>query len=95
MSALARALLDDLAAEDLRELAERLAPYLPTPPPPTPDRWLTTREAAEHLGLSVHALHRLTAERSIPFEQDGPGARCYFQRQDLDAWRKHRREGTR
>jgi excisionase family DNA binding protein len=51
------------------------------------DRWLTTRGAAEYLGLSVSALHRLTARRDIPFEQSGPGSRCYFRRSDLDAWR--------
>jgi excisionase family DNA binding protein len=87
MSAFVRALLEDLDQQDLRELAERLAPYLPPPAAPTPDRWLSTREAAEHLGMSVNALHKLTAERSIPFTQDAPGARCYFKRSDLDAWR--------
>jgi excisionase family DNA binding protein len=51
------------------------------------DRWMTTREAAEYLRLSVNALHRLTAERRIPFEQDAPGARCWFRRTELDAWR--------
>jgi excisionase family DNA binding protein len=87
VSALARALLADLDQDDLRELAERLAPYLPTPTPPAEDRWLTTREAAEYLGMTSNALHKLTAERSIPFTQDAPGARCYFKRSDLDAWR--------
>ena len=42
-----------------------------------PDRWLTTREAAEYLGLSVQALHKLTATRTIPFEQEWPGAKCW------------------
>jgi excisionase family DNA binding protein len=87
MSALVRALLADLDHEDLRELADRLAPFLPTPSVPEPDRWLNTREAAAYLGISVNALHRLTAARSIPFEQHAPGARCYFRRVDLDAWR--------
>jgi len=88
MNAFVRALLADLDPEDLRELAERLAPFLPPPAAPTPDRWLTTREAAEYLGMSVPALHRLTAERAIPFEQDGPGAKCYFKRSELDDWRR-------
>jgi excisionase family DNA binding protein len=88
MSAFTRALLADLDNEDLRELAERLAPYLPTPKPSDDDRWLTTREAAEYIAKSVDALHKLTAARAIPFEQDGPGARCYFKRSDLDAWRR-------
>jgi excisionase family DNA binding protein len=49
--------------------------------------WMTTKQAAEHLGLSIHALHKLTAARAIPFTQDAPGARCYFKRADLDDWR--------
>jgi excisionase family DNA binding protein len=55
-----------------------------------PDRWLITREAAEYLGLSIHAMHRLTAERSIPLHQEGPGARCFFKRSELDKWRGRR-----
>jgi excisionase family DNA binding protein len=87
MMALARALLADLDPDDLRELADRLAPYLPPQAPPREDRWLNTREAATYLGMSTNALHKLTASRSVPFEQAGPGARCYFRRADLDAWR--------
>ena len=41
--------------------------------------WMDTKQAAEYLGLSVDALHKLTAARSIPFEQSGPGARCLAQ----------------
>ena len=51
------------------------------------DRWLTSREAAAYLGMTVAALHKLTAARAIPFEQAGPGCRCYFRRADLDRWR--------
>jgi excisionase family DNA binding protein len=89
MSGLAQALLAELGPDDLAELARRLAPFLPQPAT-TGDGWLTTAQAAEHLGVSVHALHRLTAARTIPFHQDGPGARCYFKRSDLDAWRASR-----
>jgi hypothetical protein len=89
MSALARALLADLVREDLRELAERLAPYLPTPTPTAgDDRWLSTRQAADYLGMTPNALHKLTASRSVKFEQNGPGGRCYFRQADLDAWRR-------
>jgi len=35
-------------------------------------RWLTTPQAADYLGLTVAALHKLTAARQIPFEQAGP-----------------------
>jgi excisionase family DNA binding protein len=82
------ALLADLDPDDLRDLAQRLAPYLPTPTAPVEDRWLTTREAATYLGMTTTALHKLTASRSVPFEQSGPRARCYFRRADLDEWRR-------
>ena len=86
MSALGRALLDELGPDDLAELARRLAPHLPTP---AEDGWLSTREAADYLGLSVNALHRMTAARAIRFEQSAPGAKCYFKRSDLDAYRRN------
>ena len=50
--------------------------------------WMTSREAATHLGLTLPALHRLTAARAVPFEQDSPGGKCWFNRADLDAWRR-------
>jgi excisionase family DNA binding protein len=88
MSALGRAWVDALDDDDLRELARRLAPFLPAAP--TSDGWMTTRQAAEYLGVSVAAMHRLTASRALRFEQDGPGCRCWFRRADLDAYRSRR-----
>lgn len=90
MSALARALLADLGPDDLRELAAALAPYLPAPHPRVDGGWIDSRRAAEHLGVSRDALKRLTAARAIPFQQERPGARCWFRRTDLDAWRMGR-----
>jgi excisionase family DNA binding protein len=52
------------------------------------EAWLNTTTAAEYLGISRNALHKLTAAREIPFEQDGPGCKCWFHRPDLDAWRR-------
>jgi excisionase family DNA binding protein len=89
MSDLGRALLDQLGPDDLEQLARLLGPYMHAAPSAS-DGWLTTREAADHLGLSVHALHRLTSTRQVPFSQAGPGAKCYFRRSDLDAWRSVR-----
>ncbi len=86
MSTLARALLDQLGPEDLAELADRLAPYLQAPAR-SEDGWMNAKQAADYLGISIHALHRLTAERRIPFTQERPGARCYFRRSELDEWR--------
>jgi excisionase family DNA binding protein len=77
----------ELSDTQLDELAERIAERLASHTAPVPDGWLTTRQAAEHLGLSVHGLHRLTAGRQIPFHQERAGARCWFRRSELDAWR--------
>lgn len=85
MSALARALLDDLEPDDLAALAERLRPFLPAPV--ADDGWIDAKAAATHLGVPVSTIHRMTAARSIPFQQAKPGAKCWFRRSDLDMWR--------
>jgi excisionase family DNA binding protein len=87
MSSVALALVNDLGPGELATLAERLAPYLVSPAPPTEDGWMDSRHAADYLGITRNALHKMTAARSIPFEQDEPGCKCYFRRSDLDAWR--------
>ena len=90
MSALAHALISELSERDLDRLAELLAPRLAVRlrSHSSADGWLTTRAAAEYLGLSIHGLHRLTAQRAVPFHQDAPGARCWFRRAELDEWRR-------
>jgi excisionase family DNA binding protein len=65
------------------EVAQYLAPAAPPP-----DSWLDTAGAADYLGISRTALHKLTAAREIPFEQDGPRCKCWFKRSELDAWRR-------
>ncbi len=95
-SALAEALLRELDEQALADLAERLRPFLVDGQPPAhEDGWLGVREAAEYLGISTHALHRLTAARQVPFSQDRLGARCYFRRSELDRWRQERARGAR
>lgn len=89
MSDLGAALLEALDEDALDRLADQLVPRLAgrlAVGRGEPDRWLTSREAAGYIGRSVTALHKLTAARAIPFSQDGPGARCYFRRSDLDTW---------
>jgi excisionase family DNA binding protein len=94
VSALGTALLDSLDESTLQELAERLAPYLPrNESDARPNDWLDTKGAAAYLGITTNALHKLTSARQIPFEQDGPGCKCYFKRSELDAWRE--RGGSR
>jgi len=83
--ALVRALVDALDDDALEALAERLAPRIASRLPA--NGWLDAKAAAAYLGVSVHALHRLSAERRIPCSQDRPGGRLYFQRSELDRWR--------
>ena len=93
MSGLGRALLDSLDENDLAELAGRLVPFFPEPAI-TDDRWLTSREAAEHLGLSVDALYKRTQRHEIPAVQESAGGKLYFRRSDLDRWRLDQQNGA-
>ncbi len=54
------------------------------------DGWLNAREASAYLGVSVDALHKRTAARTIPFSQGGPGCKLFFRRSELDRWRNQR-----
>lgn len=93
---MARLMLRTIASdpEALAELAEALAPHL-RETTPEPDHWMDARAAAEYLGLpSVNALHKLTAARLIPFEQDARGGKCWFKRSELDAWRHRNRSAA-
>jgi excisionase family DNA binding protein len=80
-------LIGELDDEDLRALVRALEPHLPQPAPRTEDRWVTTKEAAGHLGITPNALNKLTAAREIPFTQTAPGCKCFFRLSDLDRWR--------
>ena len=92
MSALSRALIDEVLGdvEALEALVEILAPRLVAhlAPIPLEDGWLNAREAASYIGISTNALHKLTAAREIPFEQDCAGGKLWFKRSELDAWRR-------
>lgn len=91
MSALARELLRELAAEAradpalAAELALALAPYLPAT---SADGWLDAPGAAEYLGLgSLTALDRLVRDGGLGCAQpSGPGGRRYFRRAELDRY---------
>ena len=75
----------------LDALAGLLGPRLaPQPHAEHPiGEWLNARGAAAHMGLSVNALHKLTAARLIPFHQDAPNCKLWFRREELDSWRAH------
>jgi excisionase family DNA binding protein len=82
--------LDERALDWLADqLAERVAARLPPQPgAPAENAWLSTKEAAEHLGLTANALHKLARQGRVPHEQDGPGCKLWFRAAELDAWRR-------
>lgn len=87
---LAAAFVASLDGPALDALADLLAPKLEwrlKSAATADDGWLDAKRAAEYVGMSVNALHKLTAERAIPFEQEGPGCKCWFKRSELDEWR--------
>ena len=79
----------------LRRLAELLAPYLPAPATsPEPDRWMSTREAAEYAGTSTQALHKRDGgARDRTSSRTCRGGKAWFKRADIDAWRRGERPG--
>jgi hypothetical protein len=87
---LAEAIVGSLDDAALDALADLLAPKLERrlKPAAADDGWLDAKRAAAYIGLSMNALHKLTAERAIPFEQDGPGCKTWFKRSELDEWRR-------
>lgn len=87
-AALGTALIDALDDDALDVLASRLVPLLADRLGPTVDEWLSSVDAAAYLGITVSSLHKLTASRVIPFEQDGPGCKLWFRRDQLDGWRR-------
>jgi excisionase family DNA binding protein len=77
--------LEALTPEALRCLARLLEPHLS--PDRSADSWMTTQEAAKHLGLTPNAVYKLIRERRIPFHQERPNAKCWFRKSELNAWR--------
>lgn len=48
------------------------------------EKWLTCAAAAEYLGVHPDTLRKAARAGHIRFEQDGPGCRMFFRREDLD-----------
>jgi len=91
----ARALVAELASDPraLEELQRLVAPLIEArmaEASPLPDAWLDSKGAAHYLGISTNALHKHTSARTIPFQQDTPGGKCWFKKRELDAWRTRR-----
>ena len=49
-------------------------------------RWLSVPTAAQYLDVSTERIRKLVARREIPYSQEGPGCRVFFDRRDLDDW---------
>jgi excisionase family DNA binding protein len=82
MSPVARALLDELEPGDLRELADRLAPYLPHP---SNEGYMNAAQAAEYIGASRQRVHDLTYSGRLP-AAGHDGRKPLYRRTDLDTY---------
>jgi excisionase family DNA binding protein len=78
-----RVVLDRLADQIADRVASRLAK-----PHRDLDRWLTTSDAAQHLGIHPDTLRKLAAAGVIPSVQDAPGCARHFRLSELDRWRE-------
>ena len=88
MSALSNALLEEMGEELVTRLADalasRVAPLFASAGSP----WLDADEAAAHLRIGKSSLYRMQRLGVIPAYQDGPGARLFFHRDELDDYRR-------
>jgi hypothetical protein len=76
----ARAILEELTDDDLRDLAERLRPLMTVSE-------TRSGEDAAYVGMSYCAFKKYADRREMRFEQRKPGGKRWFRRRDLDAWR--------
>jgi len=83
VSGLAAALLDELGPDELRELAERLRPYLRGREAGTSE-WLNAREAAAYLRCPLSRVRKLSMTGELGVERDG--RRVLYHRDVLDAY---------
>jgi excisionase family DNA binding protein len=83
-----RSVVDDLITAIAERIADAVAARIGQAPGDVLPEWLDSRRAAEYLGLHPDTIRKLAAERAIPAEQDGPGCKLFFLRQDLDEWRR-------
>jgi len=83
-----RAVVDDLITAIAERIADAVAARIGRAPTEVLPEWLDSRGAAEYLGLHPDTIRKLAAERAIPAEQDAPGCKLFFLRQDLDEWRR-------
>ena len=56
-------------------------------------KFLTTKEAAEYLGLKIGYLYKMTSRHEIPYYSPG-GKRMFFKLSELDRWIEKSRIST-
>lgn len=91
MSDFIDALFESASDEQLAVLARRLVPYLAPvlqAQAPVAHEWLDSAGAAEYLGMHRDTVNRLAAQGQLPSSQDGPNTKRWFQRDELDSWRR-------
>lgn len=82
----AAAILAELSEAELRELAERLRPFLSDDrAPASPDGWLRgAGEIASYIGAPRSRVYALTSAGRIPVGRDGSA--LVARRSELDRW---------
>lgn len=83
-----------LSDEDVRRIAEQLAPLIAAQIPaagPSPAGWLDTKAAAAYAGCTVSSLHKAMAAREVRFTQNSDGGKAWFKHDWIDAWREGER----
>src|SRR6266571_1421750 len=85
-------LMSGITIEGLEELVERIVDekVRAALPEREPNRWLTSQEAAEYLGLAVATIHDLVNDGRLPRHGE-KRHRLRFRREDLDAYAEGRR----
>jgi excisionase family DNA binding protein len=72
---------------DLGPLVERIAAEVAARlVAPGSSPWLDVNGAAEYLACSPERIRKLIARRDIPYHQEGPGSRVFFNKGELDEW---------
>jgi excisionase family DNA binding protein len=67
-------------------VAEQVAILLRAEPQEEQETWLDVAGAAAHLGVPKSRIYRRVSQGRIPHVKDG--ARTFFSRAELDAWRR-------
>jgi excisionase family DNA binding protein len=49
-------------------------------------RWMAVETLARYMDASPERIRKLVARRRIPYVQEGPGCRVFFDRHEIDRW---------